>query len=278
MTDAIDVRILDSFTGLEKIRDELENMRASLLIEQERRRRGGSITPRSLHVVLYGAPGTGKTEVAKAIAQIYRQVGVLTGPFVSCSARADLVASYVGQTAIKTREKCMGALGGVLFIDDAYTLRQGGEHDFGREAIAELLDCMTRYKDRLAVIAAGYPEPMRQFLRSNDGLSRRFGYHASMPEYTDDQLVEILVLNARRMGNTIEDAAMALIREKIAAHRQSCAAAHLSFGFAHDAITLLERAKMAQARRFRGEVLSNIDDGKLCLLTSEDFEAAQLPS
>jgi hypothetical protein len=267
---------LEPFIAMDQVRDKLRELQDLLRFEQERLRRGQQTEPLSLHVVLYGQPGTGKTEVAKAIAHIYRQLGLLSGSFVACAGRADLIGRYVGETAIKTRAKCEEARGGVLFIDEAYLLAQGGEGDFGKEAIGELLDYMTSYKDQLAVIAAGYPEPMRQFLRANEGLRRRFGQHINMPDYTDDQLVDILVLQARRSGKTVADAARPVIRAKIAGHRQACAAARLSFGFAGDAVTLLEKARLAQARRLRARVLATMSNDELGLLTIEDFHAAQL--
>lgn len=267
---------LDKFVGMDAVRNKLNELRDLLRSQEEQERRGRKQEPISLHVALYGQPGTGKTEVARAIAHIYRQLGLLSGPFVHCPDRSDLVAEYVGHTAPKTRAKCEEAKGGVLFIDEAYMLAEGGENDFGREAIGVLLDFMTSKEKRLAVIAAGYPEPMRKFLRANEGLRRRFGHHVNMPEYSDDQLVDILILQARRRGNSVEEAARAVIRDKIAAHRQSCAAANLSFGFAGDAVTLLEKAQLAQARRFRGRSLSTMSDDEIGCLTVEDFEAAQL--
>lgn len=267
---------LDRFVGLEDVRKELDDLQNYLRLEQESARRNIKGEPIALHVALLGHPGTGKTEVAKAIAQIYRQLGVLTGPFVQCSATSDLVAGYIGQTAIKTREKIEQARGGVLFIDEAYSLARGGERSFGREAVDELLKFMTDDKDKLAVIVAGYPGPMARFFEMNEGLPRRFSRRIQMPQYSDDQLVEILAMQARRSGKTVADDARTIIREKLATHRRNCFAARSAFGFAGDAGNLLEKARVAQGRRLSGRPMRSISTEELSILTADDFLAAQL--
>ncbi len=267
--------ILDNLIGMESVRGKLEDLRNLLSLEQEQRRRGQRPQPMALNVALYGQAGTGKTEVARAIAQIYRDAGILPGPFICCSPLADLVGEYIGQTAVKTRSKCMEALGGVLYVDEAYLLARGGQHDFGAEAISELLDFMVSNRDRIAVIVAGYPELMRDFFRTNAGLLQRFTHHITMPEYTDEQLVEILILCARARRKSVAYEARLVIREKIATYRQHCAAAQLSFSFAADAINFLEKANLAQTRRLLGRSLAAISDDEISHLTVQDFETAE---
>jgi SpoVK/Ycf46/Vps4 family AAA+-type ATPase len=274
MTLADPLSALDGLIGLEEVRRRLTDLRNLLELEQESQRRGYPRQPASLHAVLMGSPGTGKTEVAKAIADMYRQVGVLTGPLIHCSAAADLLAAYVGQTAIKTRQKIEEAMGGVLLIDEAYLL--AGERTFGGEVIAELSRCIIEDRGKLAVLLAGYPEPMQEFFRRSPSLARRIAHWINMPEYTDDQLVEILLVMAQRSGEAVADDARPIIREKLATHRRNCAARRLAFRFARDAENLLEKARMAQAQRLVGRPIRAITDEELSTLTAADFYAAEL--
>jgi stage V sporulation protein K len=161
-----------------------------------------------------------------------------------------------------------------LFIDEAYVLAD--EKTFGKEAVAELLKFMTDDRDKLAVIAAGYPEPMKDFLRINPGLASRFVLPIDMPQYTDDQLVEILAVQARAAGKTVADDARPIIREKLAAHRRNCAAARLSFGFARDAENLMVKAKMAQSFRLGRSKVRSVSNEELTALTADDFRNAKL--
>lgn len=273
MTLADPLSALDGLIGLEEVRRRLTDLRNLLELEQESQRRGCPRQPVSLHAVLIGSPGTGKTEVAKAIADMYRQVGVLTGPLIHCSA-ADLLAAYVGQTAIKTRQKIEEAMGGVLLVDEAYVL--AGERTFGGDAIAELSRCIIEDRGKLAVLLAGYPELMRDFFRRAPFLARRIAHWINMPEYTDDQLVEILLVLAQRSGKAVADDARPIIREKLATHRKNCAARRLAFCFARDAENLLVNARNAQALRLRGRPMHSITDEELSTLTAADFYAAEL--
>jgi SpoVK/Ycf46/Vps4 family AAA+-type ATPase len=144
-----------------------------------------------LHLFLVGNPGTGKTTVARLIGEIYQEAGLLELGHTIAVGRDGLVGGYVGQTAIKTRERIQAALGGVLFIDEAYSLAHGGENDFGQEAINTLIQAMSDYKDRLCVIFAGYPDDMDRLLASNEGFARRLGARITLEDYTAEQLTNI---------------------------------------------------------------------------------------
>jgi SpoVK/Ycf46/Vps4 family AAA+-type ATPase len=152
-----------------------------------------------------GNPGTGKTTVARLLGSIYAAIGVLrTGQLVEVD-RSGLVAGYVGQTALKTQEVIKSAIGGVLFIDEAYSLASGGENDFGREAIETLLKAMEDHRDELVVIVAGYDEPMKEFLISNPGLESRFNKYIYFPDYDADKLMALFEIQCRKNGYKLSE-------------------------------------------------------------------------
>jgi len=182
---------LEQMTGLTSVKDTIKRRMQILEVERERVQQGISNEPPRLHLVFKGYPGTGKTNVARLIGEIYRDLGLLRRGHLREVAGRDLVAGFVGQTAIRTNEIIDEALDGVLFIDEAYTLSQGGENDFGQEAINTLLKRMEDERHRLAVIVAGYPDKMADFINSNPGLLRRFGTEIVFEDYTPAELVEI---------------------------------------------------------------------------------------
>lgn len=190
---------LEQMIGLRSVKDAIRLRMRSLEMQIERSRHGQTTVPIRLHMVFKGNPGTGKTTVARLIGEIYRDLGLLRRGHVEEVGGRDLVAGYVGQTAILTNETIDRALDGVLFIDEAYTLAQGGENDFGQEAINTLLKRMEDERHRLAVIVAGYPALMDTFVNSNPGLQRRFPTEIVFEDYTPDELLAILRQRVERV-------------------------------------------------------------------------------
>lgn len=189
---------LEALVGLDDVKRDVKNLVNLVKVRQLRREHNLPLTPMSLHMVFMGNPGTGKTTVARLVGGLYAAIGVLSkGQLVEVD-RGGLVAGYVGQTALKTKEVINSALGGVLFIDEAYSLASGGENDFGREAIETLLKAMEDNRDDLIVIVAGYDEPMERFLSSNPGLESRFNKYFYFPDYNGEQLMEIFRLQLKK--------------------------------------------------------------------------------
>lgn len=182
---------LNQLIGLNGVKEEINSLVNYLKISKLRRDRGMNAAKVSMHLVFLGNPGTGKTTVARLIAKIYKVLGLIeTGQLVEVD-RADLVAGYVGQTALKTKEKIDEAMGGILFIDEAYTLAKEG-NDFGQEAIDTILKAMEDNRDKFIVIVAGYPKPMEEFLNSNPGLDSRFNKKINFEDYSATELMQIM--------------------------------------------------------------------------------------
>ncbi len=242
---------LDGMVGLANVKDEVNKLVSRLRIEKRRRDQGQVVTPVGLHMVFTGPPGVGKTQVARALGEVFRGLGVLRKGHMVEADRAGLVAGYVGQTAIKTLERCKDALDGVLFIDEAYTLAAntgGGGADFGREAVDTLLKFMEDNRSRIIVIVAGYPSQMRSFIESNPGLASRFGKTIAFPSYDADELSAILRGMAHDQGFVVPDDVETILRPWIAEN-----ARYDNWGNAREIRTLMEKARDAQAMRLDTE-------------------------
>ncbi len=194
---------LQQMIGLTSVKDTIRRRMQILEVEQKRVQQGISTDPARLHYIFKGNPGTGKTTVARLIGEIYRDLGLLKRGHVREVGGRDLVAGYIGQTAIRTNEIIDEALDGVLFIDEAYTLNQGGGNDFGQEAINTLLKRMEDDRHRLAVIVAGYPVQMEDFINSNPGLNRRFANEIIFEDYTPAELLAIFQQRVSRVQCSI---------------------------------------------------------------------------
>ena len=194
---------LNSLVGLDTVKKEIRNLMNLVKVRKLRQGNDLPVPPMSFHMVFLGNPGTGKTTVARLISGLYAAIGVLSkGQLVEVD-RSGLVAGYVGQTALKTQEVIQKALGGVLFIDEAYSLASGGENDFGRESIETLLKAMEDHRDDLVVIVAGYTGPMEKFITSNPGLESRFNRYFFFPDYNGEQLTEIFRMQCKKNSYTL---------------------------------------------------------------------------
>ena len=238
---------LNQLVGLDVVKEEIENLVNLLRVQQMRKDLGLSNAGTSRHMVFYGNPGTGKTTVARLLAGIYGELGLLpTGQLVEVD-RSGLVGGYVGQTAIKTKEVIDQAVGGVLFVDEAYTLTQNkGQNDFGPEAVETILKAMEDYRDELVVIVAGYTDLMKDFLKTNPGLTSRFNYFIEFPDYTPQELVDILKLMCRKNEYTLSEEAEAKALEIFTAR---CENKPENFANAREVRNFLEKAMLKHAAR-----------------------------
>ncbi len=244
-TDPMDE--LNGLIGLGSIKHDVKELYDFTRIQKLREEAGLATVPVSKHLVFTGNPGTGKTTVARILARLYKKIGVLsTGQLVECD-RSGLVAGYVGQTAVKTRKKIEEAMGGVLFIDEAYALaKTGQENDFGQEAIDTILKAMEDHRDDFVVIAAGYTEPMERFIDSNPGLRSRFNKYIEFPDYTDEELLAIFDQNCKKYQYVCGDGVREAVEKELSKRR---AAAGRNFANAREVRNLFEEIVTNQAGR-----------------------------
>ena len=258
---------LNAMVGLEQVKQDVNSLINLVKIRTLRRERGMKCPDLSLHLVFSGNPGTGKTTVARLIGRIYQALGILSKGHLVEVDRSGLVAGYVGQTAIKTQEVIDRAMGGILFVDEAYALspREGGK-DFGQEAIDTLLKAMEDHRDDFIVIVAGYASLMPQFIDSNPGLKSRFNKYLTFEDYTPQQLFDIFEGRARQNDYCLSEGAQSAVRERLEA---IYAQRDENFGNARTVRNLFETAVANQANRLVS--IAEPTDQQLRTIEAEDL-------
>ncbi|MFA9557995.1 stage V sporulation protein K [Evansella sp. AB-rgal1] len=260
---------LNEFIGLSSIKQFMKEIYAWLYLNQRRQEEGLKTGKQVFHMVFKGNPGTGKTTVARLIAKLFKDMGVLEKGHLIEAERADLVGEYIGHTAQKTRELVQKSLGGILFVDEAYSLARGGEKDFGKEAIDTLVKAMEDQQHSFVLILAGYPKEMDRFLKLNPGLPSRFPMKITFPNYTVEELTNM----ARKMIKEREyqlDARAETTLQDLLRHSKEKEEEHFSNGrFIRN---LLERAIRAQAVRLLEE--GNYEKEELLTIKGVDISKA----
>jgi SpoVK/Ycf46/Vps4 family AAA+-type ATPase len=263
---------LNDLTGLKSVKDEINGLINLMKVSQIRKEHGFKETSISKHMVFTGNPGTGKTTVARLLSNIYHKLGVLSkGQLVEVD-RSGLVAGYVGQTAIKTEKVIESAIGGILFIDEAYTLSEKkGEGDFGQETIDTLLKAMEDNRDDLVVIVAGYPDLMDGFLNSNPGLKSRFNKFIDFTDYTAEELFTIFNNMCKKQDYKFEEESVDKLKEKLQSMLDE---ENSSFANARTMRNMLEFAVMKQANRIVENGYETDDD--ILTITFDDLNDYKL--
>jgi probable Rubsico expression protein CbbX len=258
--------------GLAPVKGRIRDIAALLLIDKLRRNLGLSTGAPSLHMSFTGNPGTGKTTVALRMAQILHRLGYVRKGHLTAVTRDDLVGQYIGHTAPKTREVLKRAMGGVLFIDEAYYLyRPENERDYGQEAIEILLQVMENQREDLVVILAGYRERMETFFRSNPGMSSRIAHHIDFPDYTPPELLAIAQLMLAQMQYGLSPEAEVALRDYIERRR---ALPH--FANARSIRNALDRARLRQASRLFGRSTGVVSRLDLTTIEAADIRASRV--
>ena len=260
---------LHGYIGLDVIKDQVDSLVNWIGICKARKEHGLPTPDLSLHMVFSGNPGTGKTMVARLMARIFKSLGVLSKGHLVEVDRSGLVAGYVGQTAIKTSEVIEKAMGGVLFIDEAYALTNRGGMDYGQEAVDTLLKAMEDHRDDLVVIVAGYTKLMADFVHSNPGLESRFNRFLYFPDYTVEEMTGIFQMRCDKSGYSLDEDAVEPLKDILREESQDVD----GFGNARGVRNLFERAIAAQADRLAKEQ-GELTKESLMRLTAADLRAA----
>lgn len=259
---------LDSYVGMDAIKTEVRSLINMVQVYKLRREHDLPTTDMSLHMVFSGNPGTGKTTVARIMSRIYHSLDILSkGQLVEVD-RSGLVAGYVGQTALKTQKVIEKAMGGVLFIDEAYALNGKSENDFGQEAIDTILKAMEDHRDNLVVIVAGYTELMDRFIHSNPGLESRFNRFLMFEDYTPEQMVAIFKMQCKKGCYVLAQGTEELVRDFIAEE-----SADDSFGNARGVRNLFEHILVAQNNRLAK--MENVTRDDLMQILPDDVLSAR---
>ena len=257
---------LEELIGLESVKRDVEELIGLAKVRKMRQEKDMKAVPVSLHLVFSGNPGTGKTTVARILAKLYKEIGILSKGQLIETDRSGLVAGYVGQTALKTQKKIEEAMGGVLFIDEAYTLNEEGEN-FGQEAIDTILKAMEDHRDEFIVIVAGYTDLMREFIESNPGLRSRFNKFFEFPDYTADELQQIFMKMCDKYQYKLSEEAEAAARERIIRME---AEKGENFANAREVRNLFEKIITNQAARVSG--IEDVDEETLTTITIDDLK------
>lgn len=261
---------LDNLIGLDEVKEKVRTLANTVKIQKMKEARGLKTQPMSYHCVFLGNPGTGKTTVARILADIYRDLGVVKKGHLVETDRSGLIASYVGQTAPKVNHMCDSALNGILFIDEAYAITQGGQSDYGNEAVATLLKRMEDDRDKLVVILAGYSKEMNDFLEANSGIKSRINNYINFPDYTSSELFEIFLSNIKKNDCSLAKNAESVVKNHITntvAHKDAY------FGNGRFVRNFVEKVLEEQANRL-STISDNITDKMLRTLEKEDVENA----
>jgi probable Rubsico expression protein CbbX len=264
---------LDSeLIGLAPVKQRIRDIAALLLVDKLRAERGFTAGAPSLHMCYSGNPGTGKTTVAMRMAEILHRLGYIRKGHLVAVTRDDLVGQYIGHTAPKTKEVIKKAMGGVLFIDEAYYLyRPENERDYGQEAIEILLQVMENNRDDLVVILAGYKDRMDRFFNSNPGMSSRIAHHIDFPDYSRNELAQIAELMLRKMQYRFDDEARNVFLDYL---ERRMVLPH--FANARSVRNALDRARLRHASRLVNDAAAAADDLSLTTITAADLLASRL--
>ena len=258
---------LNSLIGLENVKKEIEDLVIFNKVQKNREKIGLKKTNRTMHMAFLGNPGTGKTTVARIVGNMYRSLGILSkGHFIEAT-RTDLIAEYQGQTALKVKRLIQKAKGGVLFIDEAYSITENEKSDsYGRECLTELTKALEDYRDDLVVIVAGYDDLMKKFFESNPGLESRFNYFIEFEDYTVEQMLDIFLSYCKNEEYTLNDSAKEKLKNYLELHTNNPENKNANGRFVRN---VFDKIIMNQARRLA--TLTSVTKDNYITILEEDI-------